>query len=105
MGSAGGAAVRLGRRLARRPDRAGLWRCSSARELSLFDPDILRLAETVLAACRARSWRVATAESCTGGLVAAALTAIADASEIVERSFVTYSNKAKIDLLGVRPET
>src|SRR3954469_10416863 len=65
----------------------------------------MRLAETVLAACRARSWRVATAESCTGGLVAAALTAIAGASDVVERGFVTYSNNAKIELLGVAPET
>jgi nicotinamide-nucleotide amidase len=71
----------------------------------LFDPDAIHLAETVLSACRARSWRVATAESCTGGLVAAVLTAIADASDVVERGFVTYSNKAKGELLGVPPET
>jgi nicotinamide-nucleotide amidase len=71
----------------------------------VFDPDILALAEAVLAACRARQWRVATAESCTGGLVAAALTAIAGASDVFERGFVTYSNKAKIELLGVPTET
>jgi nicotinamide-nucleotide amidase len=65
----------------------------------------MRLAETVLAACRVRGWRVATAESCTGGLVTAALTAIADASDVVERGFVTYSNKAKIELLDVPSET
>jgi nicotinamide-nucleotide amidase len=71
----------------------------------LFDPETLNLAGAVLAACRARGWRVATAESCTGGLVAAALTALADASDVVERGFVTYSNNAKIELLGVPAET
>jgi len=71
----------------------------------MFDPDILNLAETVLVECRARGWHVATAESCTGGLVAAALTAIPGASDLVERGFVTYSNKAKMELLGVSAET
>src|SRR5581483_11940272 len=47
------------------------------------------------AACRARGWRVGTAESCTGGLVAAALTAVAGACGVVERGFVVYSNAAK----------
>jgi nicotinamide-nucleotide amidase len=71
----------------------------------MFDPEILALAEAVLALCRARGWHVATAESCTGGLVAAALTAIPGASDVVERGFVTYSNKSKIELLGVPAET
>jgi nicotinamide-nucleotide amidase len=71
----------------------------------MFDPETLALAETVLAACRAKGWHVATAESCTGGLVAAALTAIAGASDVVERGFVTYSNAAKSELLGVPAET
>lgn len=71
----------------------------------MFDPDILDLAGRVLAACRARSWHLATAESCTGGLVAAALTAIAGSSDVVERGFVTYSNEAKAELLGVPPAT
>ena len=70
----------------------------------MFDPETLDLAKTVLAVCRARNWRIATAESCTGGLVAAALTAIAGASEVVERGYVTYSNKSKMELLGVPPE-
>ena len=48
---------------------------------------------------------MATAESCTGGLVAGAITDIAGSSEWFERGFVTYSNEAKIELLGVRPET
>ena len=45
--------------------------------------------------------KLATAESCTGGLIAAVLTAIAGSSDVVERGFVTYSNEAKIELLGV----
>ena len=48
---------------------------------------------------------IATAESCTGGMVAAALTDVAGSSAVVDRGFVTYSNEAKTDLLGVRPET
>jgi nicotinamide-nucleotide amidase len=72
---------------------------------AVFDPHSLALAESVLAACRARGWHVATAESCTGGLVAAALTAIAGSSDVVDRGFVAYSNAAKIDLLGVPGET
>jgi nicotinamide-nucleotide amidase len=71
----------------------------------VFGSEILNLAETVLDACRARGWHVATAESCTGGLVAAALTAIAGSSDVVERGFVTYSNEAKSEMLGVSPAT
>jgi nicotinamide-nucleotide amidase len=59
----------------------------------------------ILAAARARGWRIATAESCTGGMVAAALTDIAGSSDVFEVGYVTYSNAAKIDLLAVRPET
>jgi nicotinamide-nucleotide amidase len=71
----------------------------------VFDSETLDLAVTVLDACRARGWHLAVAESCTGGLVAAALTAIAGSSDVVERGFVTYSNAAKSELLGVPPET
>jgi nicotinamide-nucleotide amidase len=53
----------------------------------------------------ARGWRVATAESCTGGLVAGAITAIAGSSDWFDRGFVTYSNDAKIESLGVPPAT
>ena len=67
----------------------------------MFDPEILALATAVLDAYRGRGWKLATAESCTGGLVAAALTAIAGSSDVVERGYVTYSNAAKIELLGV----
>jgi nicotinamide-nucleotide amidase len=71
----------------------------------VFDRETLDLATAVLAACRARSWRLATAESCTGGLVAAALTAIAGSSDVVDRGFVAYSNRAKMELLGVPEAT
>ena len=71
----------------------------------MFSAEILSLAQAVLDACRGRGWHVTTAESCTGGLVAAALTAIAGSSDVVERGFVTYSNEAKTELLGVPPAT
>jgi nicotinamide-nucleotide amidase len=71
----------------------------------VFTSEVLGLAEAVLDRCRARGWHVATAESCTGGLVAAALTAIAGSSDVVERGFVAYSNEAKSELLGVSPAT
>jgi nicotinamide-nucleotide amidase len=55
----------------------------------------------VLAACSAGQLKLATAESCTGGIVAAALTDIAGSSDVVERGFVSYSNAAKMEMLGV----
>ena len=61
----------------------------------------LRDAEALLQACRDKQVRIATAESCTGGLIAAALTAIAGASDVLDRGFVSYSNDAKHDMLGV----
>ena len=67
----------------------------------MFTPDLISEAERLLATLRARSWRLATAESCTGGLVAALFTEVAGASDVFERGFVTYSNAAKIGLLGV----
>jgi nicotinamide-nucleotide amidase len=67
--------------------------------------EILADAEALLALCRARGVMVATAESCTGGLIAAALTAIAGSSDVVDRGFVTYSNEAKTQMLGVPAET
>jgi nicotinamide-nucleotide amidase len=63
------------------------------------------LARQVLAACEERGIMLATAESCTGGMIAAALTDIAGSSTVVDRGFVTYSNEAKMEMLGVRPET
>jgi len=71
----------------------------------VFEAETLTLAQSVLDACRARGWHIATAESCTGGLVAGALTAIAGSSDVVERGFVTYSNEAKSEMLGVPPAT
>lgn len=59
----------------------------------------------LLQAARQRGWRIATAESCTGGMVAAALTDIPGSSDVFDRGFVTYSNAAKIDMLGVSAET
>ena len=59
----------------------------------------------LLKAARYWGYRIATAESCTGGMVAAALTDIAGASDVVDCGFVTYSNAAKIAMLGVLPET
>lgn len=66
-------------------------------------PEITSLAEEVLARARGLGLMIATAESCTGGLVAAALTSIAGSSEVFERGFVTYSNEAKAQMLGVEP--
>ena len=63
------------------------------------------LASRILDACRARALKIATAESCTGGMVAAALTDIAGSSDVFERGFVTYSNAAKQELLGVAGDT
>ena len=62
-------------------------------------------ARAVLDACRARGLKIATAESCTGGLVAGALTDIAGSSDVFDRGFVTYSNEAKQQMLGVASET
>ena len=59
----------------------------------------------ILQAARAHGWRIATAESCTGGMVAAALTDIAGSSDVFDRGFVTYSNAAKIEMLGVSAQT
>jgi len=67
----------------------------------MIDDDIIAAAKRVLAACRDHGLTVATAESCTGGLVAAALTAIPGSSDVVDRGFVTYSDAAKQAMLAV----
>lgn len=64
-----------------------------------------RAAAGVLELFRARGLKIATAESCTGGLVAGALTEIAGSSDVVDRGFVTYSNEAKQTMLGVPAAT
>ncbi|WCR12386.1 CinA family protein [Paracoccus stylophorae] len=65
----------------------------------------MSLAEQVLDAARARNILIATAESCTGGLIAATLTRIPGSSDVVDRGFVTYSNRAKEQMLGVHADT
>ena len=62
-------------------------------------------ARQVLQALKARGWMATAAESCTGGMVMAALTDIAGSSAVVDRGFVTYTNAAKQQMLAVRPET
>lgn len=63
------------------------------------------MASELLEAARAKGVRIATAESCTGGMVAAALTEIAGSSDVFERGFVTYSNAAKMQMLGIQAAT
>ena len=70
----------------------------------MFDPTLLDHARRVIDANRAAGLTVVTAESCTGGLVAGALTEIAGSSDVVERGFVTYSNAAKMETLGVHSD-
>jgi nicotinamide-nucleotide amidase len=66
-----------------------------------FPPALLERAAALLQGCEAKGMRIVTAESCTGGLVAALLTEIPGSSAVVERGFVTYSNEAKIEMLAV----
>lgn len=65
------------------------------------EADIEASAAATLDACRQAGLKAATAESCTGGLIAGALTEIAGSSDVVGRGFVTYSNEAKMEMLGV----
>jgi len=67
--------------------------------------DSLELAVRLGRALQDRHWTVATAESCTGGLIAGAITDVAGSSAWFDRGFVTYSNAAKVEMLGVRSET
>jgi nicotinamide-nucleotide amidase len=67
----------------------------------MFPPALQEKAARLLDICRARGNRIATAESCTGGLVAGLLTELPGSSDVVERGFVTYSNEAKQECLGV----
>ena len=93
------------RHLVRRPGGGGLHAAGAGTghaavdmsDLMGLEPKVLQLA----ALLRARGWRLATAESCTGGLIAAACTAVAGSSDWFERGFVTYSNDAKTQLVGV----
>lgn len=67
----------------------------------MFSDPLLDQAARLLQMYRAAGLKIATAESCTGGLVAALLTAIPGSSDVVERGFVTYANEAKVEMLGV----
>lgn len=67
----------------------------------MFAAELLADAEALIQHCRARDLKIATAESCTGGLVAALLTSVNGSSDVFERGFVTYSNRAKLECLGV----
>ncbi len=67
----------------------------------MFSPDLMAGATQLLADLRARRLKVALAESCTGGLIAALLTEIPGSSDVVDRGFIPYSNEAKSELLGV----
>jgi nicotinamide-nucleotide amidase len=71
----------------------------------MLDPELQEAARRVLDLCKARGLMVATAESCTGGLVIGALTEIAGSSAVVDRGFVTYTNEAKQEMLGVSAHT
>ncbi len=70
-----------------------------------MNADTLALATELGRLLEARRWRIATAESCTGGLIAGAITDVAGSSAWFDRGFVTYSNEAKIAMLGVRADT
>ncbi|MBY5619758.1 CinA family protein [Rhizobium leguminosarum] len=73
--------------------------------MSLFPRDIISTAEAIIRDFTAAGLMVSTAESCTGGLIAGALTEISGSSAVVDRGFVTYTNSAKIEMLGVQAET
>ena len=71
----------------------------------MFDSELLSASERLLADMRKRGLKIATAESCTGGLIAGVLTEIPGSSDVVDRGFVTYSNEAKNAMLGVPADT
>jgi nicotinamide-nucleotide amidase len=67
----------------------------------MFPDKLISLAEEVLACLKSKGLMIATAESCTGGLIASLITSIPGSSEIFDRGFITYSNQAKIDILKI----
>ncbi len=73
--------------------------------MSIFPGDIEEQARQIIAEFPARNIMVSTAESCTGGLIAGALTEIAGSSAVVDRGFITYTNQAKMEMLGVSEAT
>jgi nicotinamide-nucleotide amidase len=70
-----------------------------------MDGELIEAARTLIDVCRAKKLSIVTAESCTGGLLTAALTEIPGSSDVLERGFVTYSNAAKEEMLGVPAAT
>lgn len=74
---------------------------TSGAQRTMFSAELISTAERLLTDMRARGWKLATAESCTGGLIAALITEVAGASDVFERGFVTYSNAAKVGALNV----
>jgi len=73
--------------------------------VSLFPADITAMTESIIRDFTAAGLMVSTAESCTGGLIAGALTEVSGSSAVVDRGFVTYTNVAKMQMLGVQEET
>jgi len=73
--------------------------------MSILPQNIATLAAEVITAAKTKDWFVATAESCTGGLIGGALTDVAGSSSAVDRGFITYTNKAKMQVLGVKSDT
>lgn len=70
----------------------------------MWTTDTEEKARAIIQDFTSRGLKLATAESCTGGLIAGALTGIAGSSSVVDRGFVTYSNEAKVEMLGVNPQ-
>src|SRR5258707_12429795 len=87
--------------------RAGMIRAGTTKAgaTSMSGSDARALSRSLLDLCRMRKLTIATAESCTGGLVAGALTDIPGSSDVIDRGFVTYSNDAKRAMLGVKATT
>lgn len=73
--------------------------------MSILPKEINDLAVIVIKSAKDKGWFVATAESCTGGLIGGALTDVAGSSAVVDRGFITYTNKAKMQILGVSADT
>ncbi len=69
--------------------------------MAMFPDDILDLSKSLIDTCKAKGLMVATAESCTGGLIAASITAVSGSSDIFDRGFNTYSYESKSEMLGV----
>ena len=88
-----------------RPDDAGRGAAGSYLLAAMFPPDLTTRAAALIVQYRAAKLMAATAESCTGGLIAGLLTEVPGSSNVLERGFVVYSNAAKQELLGVPAET